>query len=133
VAPTEFVMTLLLVAAAVALVLGAVGVYGVISYSVAQRTREIGIRMALGATAGDVKRLGLRHGLVIAGAGGLLGALLAFVLGRAMTALLYGVTASDPLSLAAISALLLSIVLAAAYVPARRATRVEPTVALRTE
>ena len=133
VAPTEFVMTLLLVAAAVALVLGAVGVYGVISYSVAQRTREIGIRMALGATAGDVKRLGLRHGLAIAGAGGLLGALLAFALGRAMTALLYGVTASDPLSLAAISTLLLGIVLLAAYVPARRATRVEPTVALRTE
>lgn len=133
VAPTEFVMTLLLVAAAVALVLGAVGVYGVISYSVTQRRREIGIRIALGATAADVKRLGIRHGLAIAAMGGLLGAGLAFVLGRGMAALLYGVTPSDPVSLGAIALLLLGIVLLASWVPARRATRIEPTVALRTE
>jgi ABC-type antimicrobial peptide transport system permease subunit len=133
VAPTQFVMTLLLVAAAVALVLGAVGVYGVISYSVTQRRREIGIRIALGATPADVKRLGIRHGLAIAGVGGLVGAALAFALGRGMAALLYGVTPSDPVSLGAIAALLLAIVLLASWVPARRATRIEPTVALRAE
>jgi predicted permease len=133
VAPTEFVMTLLLAAAAVALVLGAVGVYGVISYSVTQRRREIGIRIALGATAADVKRLGIRHGLAIAAVGGLLGAALALALGRGMAALLYGVSPSDPVSLGSIAALLLAIVLLASWVPARRATQVEPTVALRTE
>jgi predicted permease len=132
-APTRFMMTLLLVAAAVALVLGTVGVYGVISYAVSQRTQEIGIRMALGATAGDIKRLGLRHGLLIALAGGVLGAALAVVLGRTIEAALYGVSPSDPVSVAAIATVLGGVVLLASYVPARRATRVEPTTALRAE
>jgi len=131
VAPTKFMMTLLLVAAGVALLLGTVGVYGVISYAVSQRTQEIGIRMALGATAADIKRLGLRHGLMIALSGLLLGSALAVVLGRTMTALLYGVTPSDPVSVAMIVTVLVSVVLLASYVPARRATRVEPTTALR--
>ena len=132
-APTQFMMTLLLVAAGVALILGTVGVYGVISYAVSQRTQEIGIRMALGATAADIKRLGLRHGLLIALTGGVLGSALAVVLGRTIEAALYGVSPSDPVSVAAIVTVLGGVVLLASYVPARRATRVEPTTALRTE
>ena len=119
--------------AAVALVLGTVGVYGVISYAVSQRTQEIGIRMALGATAADIKRLGLRHGLLIALTGGVLGAALAVVLGRTIEAALYGVSPSDPVSVAAIATVLGGVVLLASYVPARRATRVEPTTALRAD
>jgi putative ABC transport system permease protein len=133
VAPTKFMMTLLLVAAAVALLLGTVGVYGVISYAVSQRTQEIGIRMALGATAADIKQLGLRHGLLIAASGLLLGGALAVVLGRTIEAVLYGVSPTDPLSLAAIATVLVGVVLLASYVPARRATRVEPTRALRAD
>jgi predicted permease len=132
-APTRFMMTLLLVAAAVALVLGTVGVYGVISYAVSQRTQEIGIRMALGATAADIKRLGLRHGLVIALSGGVLGLILSVVLGRTIETVLYGVSPSDPFSVAVIATVLGGVVLLASYVPARRATRVEPTTALRAE
>ena len=132
-APTKFMMTLLLVAAGVALILGTVGVYGVISYAVSQRTQEIGIRMALGATATDIKRLGLRHGLMIALTGGVLGSALAVVLGRTIAALLYGVSPSDPVSLAAIVTVLAAVVLMASYVPALRATRVEPTTALRAD
>ena len=126
-------MTLLLVAAGVALVLGAVGVYGVISYAVSQRTREIGIRMALGATASDIRRLGLRHGLSIGLVGGVLGLALAFALGRTIEAVLHGVSPTDPLTSAAIAGVILGVVLLASYVPARRATRVEPTAALRAD
>ena len=127
------VTSLGIVAAAVALVLGTVGVYGVISYAVSQRTQEIGIRMALGATAADIKRLGLRHGLVIALSGGVLGLILSVVLGRTIEAVLYGVSPSDPFSVAVIATVLGGVVLLASYVPARRATRVEPTTALRAE
>ena len=124
---------LLSVFAAVALLLAAIGIYGVIAYGVAQRTREIGIRLALGASTADVRRLVVRQGMmpVLLGvAAGVVGALL---LTRLMTGLLYGVSATDPLTYAAVAAFLAAVALVASWLPARRATRVQPTIALRQE
>ncbi len=124
---------LLALLAGLALVLAAFGVYGVLSYSVAQRTREIGLRMALGAAAGDVLRQLLREGLstVLAGiATGLVGA---FFLARTLRSLLYGVTESDPVTFIGVPLVLLVVAMLATWIPARRATRVEPVVALRYE
>jgi len=129
----RFSMLLLAVLAGFALCLAAVGVYSVISYSVGQRTREIGIRMALGAQPGSVNKLILRQGLrpVVAGlAAGLLASLVAM---RALASLLYGVTASDPPTLLAVSGVLLAISALASATPARRAARVDPMAALRHE
>ena len=116
-----------------ALALAAMGVYGVVSYSVAQRTREIGVRVALGAGARDVMRLVLGEGLSVVGLGLALGLALAFAVARLFAGFLYGVGAADPLTFVGVPALLGAIALAAGYLPARRATKVDPMVALRHE
>ena len=117
----------------VALLLAAMGIYGVMTYSVSQRTQEIGIRMAVGAQSGDVLKLILGKGMLLAFTGIALGLVLAWALTRLIDSLLFGVTPTDASTFASVSALLMLVVLAACYLPARRATRVDPLVALRNE
>ena len=126
-------MVLLSIFAALALVLAAVGIYGVIGYSVSQRTQEIGIRMALGAPRAAVMRMVVGQAMVLAGIGLAAGAVGAWLLTRLMAKLLFGVTPSDPLTFAAVSALLALVAAVAASVPGIRATRVDPVIALRAE
>ncbi len=116
-----------------ALILASIGIYGVLSYSVAQRTSEIGIRMALGAQSQQVLKLVLRQGMLLAGVGVLLGVAIALPITRFAATLLYGVKVWDPLTYISITLLLLGVALLACYVPARRATRIDPLVALRFE
>ena len=116
-----------------ALVLAVVGVYGVLSFSVSQRTQEFGVRMALGAEASDVRRMMIRQGLRLAAVGIAIGVAGAFGVTRLIGTLLYDVTPTDPLSFAAVVALMLGVAAVAAYLPARRATKVDPMVALRAE
>jgi putative ABC transport system permease protein len=116
-----------------ALLLGAIGIYGVLAYSVAQRTHEIGIRMALGARGGDVVHMILAQGAKIAGAGVLIGIIASFGLTRLMTKLLFSVSPADPATFAAVAIVLVLVALLASYVPARRTLRVDPMIALRHE
>ena len=130
-ARTSFTLAILAIAAAMALVLGLIGIYGVLSYSVSQRTREIGIRIALGAPEAQVRRMFLLDGFRLAAIGVAIGLAIAAALTRLMSALLFGVSPLDPITYFAVPALLMAAALFAAYVPARRATAISPLEALR--
>lgn len=132
-ARTSFTLIMLAIAGAMALLLGIVGIYGVLSYSVAQRTREIGIRMALGATHGAVRRMFVSEGLILAAIGIAFGLAAAFALTRLMSALLFGVSPLDPLTYCIVPVVLGTAAFVASYLPARRATVVDPVEALRVE
>jgi len=129
----RFNMTLLITFAGVALVLAAVGVYGVMNYTVMLRRRELGIRLALGAQKMDVLRLVLGQGLTLTLIGVVAGLLAAYAVTRLMASLLYGVTATDYLTFVSVSAVIIAVGLLASYLPARRATKVDPMIALRAE
>jgi putative ABC transport system permease protein len=133
VARPRFTMLLLGVFGAVALVLAAVGIYGIMSHAVKRRTREIGIRMALGARPADVLRLVVGQGMSLAGAGLAVGVLAALAATRLMTRLLFGISATDPLTFAGIVLLLGAVAFVASWLPARRAVLTDPTLALRSE
>ncbi|HET7697322.1 MAG TPA: ABC transporter permease [Vicinamibacterales bacterium] len=129
----RFYLTLLTAFAGVALALAAIGIFGVLSYAVAQRTREIGIRMALGAQERTVIALIVREAMILVASGVVLGTLAARFLSETMTRMLFSITPADPVTFAAVAGLLMAVALLAAYIPARRATRVDPVVALRAE
>jgi putative ABC transport system permease protein len=126
-------MMLLAIFAAVALILAAIGLYGVMSYSVSWQTHEIGIRMALGASRADVLRLVVRQGMKMTLLGLALGLVGAFFVSRVLIGMLYGISPTDPLTFTGVSFVLLVVALLACLLPARRATRVDPIVALRSE
>jgi putative ABC transport system permease protein len=130
---SRFTGVLLAIFAGLALVLAAIGVYGVIAYAVTERTREIGIRMAIGAQGRDVLRLMMKSGVSAVTAGVGLGLAGSFALTRVMSSLLYGVSATDPVTFATITGLVTAVALTACFIPARQATRVDPIAALRYE
>jgi putative ABC transport system permease protein len=132
-ARTSFTLVMLVIAGAMALLLGLVGIYGVISYSVSQRTREIGIRMAIGARQEELTRMFVRHGVLLAGVGIVCGLSAAIVLSRLISSLLFGVSATDPLTYCAVSIGLVAAAALASFVPARKVAAVDPLEALRAE
>jgi ABC-type antimicrobial peptide transport system permease subunit len=132
-ARTSFMLVMLAMAGGMALLLGVAGIYGVISYSVSQRTREIGIRIALGAQAPAVRRMFVAHGLTLAGAGIAIGVAAAVGLTRLMSTLLFQISPIDPLTYAMVSLALIAATTLASYIPAARATAVDPVHALRSE
>jgi hypothetical protein len=132
-AQTSFALVMLAVAAGVALLIGVVGIYGVIAYAVAQRTREIGVRMALGARLRDIRKMFIRYGLSLSATGIIIGIAVALLATRVMSAFLFGVGPMDPMTYAGVSAALIAVGLLATYLPARRASRVDPVMALRAD
>ena len=133
IAPQRFTTGLMAGFAGLAALLAAIGIYGVMSYTVAERTREIGVRMALGAQTGNVMRMVLKHGMALAGAGAMIGLAASFALTSVISGLLFGVQATDPATLVAITLLLLAVAMVSCLIPARRATKVDLLVALRHE
>jgi predicted permease len=130
---TDFNMTLLVIFASLALLLAAIGIYGLMAYSVQQRTQEIGIRMALGASAQDVRKMVVRQGMALALAGVIIGVAAALGVTRLMASLLYGVMPRDPIAMTSVALLLVGVALAATYLPARRASQMDPVESLRYE
>jgi len=133
IATRRLVMFLLALFSGIAMLLAAVGIYGVMTYNVSQRTHEIGIRMALGANRRDVLRLIAQRGMLLVGAGVVTGLIGAFAATRLLASLLFEVTATDPMTFVAVTAFLVAVAMAASYIPARRATRLDPIAALRYE
>ena len=133
VAAPRYRTTLLALFAALAMILAATGIYGVMSYSVTQRTHEIGVRMALGARQLDVLQMVVRQGMLLTLVGVVLGLGGAYLLTRVMSSLLFGVTEKDPITFGVVAALLIAVSFIACFVPARRATKVDPLEALRYE
>jgi len=132
-ARTTFALVMLAIAGVMALLLGLIGIYGVISYSVSQRTREIGIRMALGVDHADVRRMFVRHGLMLSGIGIAIGIAVAAGLARLMASMLFNVSPLDAVTYVAVSGVLASAAVLASYLPARRAAALNPVQALRAE
>ena len=133
IAPQRFTALVLATFAVFALLLATIGMYGVVAFSVEQRRREVGLRMALGARPGDVLRLVVRQGLTLASTGVALGVLGSLMIQRVISSMLYGTRASDPWTLLAAAALFVAITSLASYIPARKAARLDPMVALRYE